>query len=212
MLSIQITSPGIEPEIKRLSELGKSVEPRRILAVAGKQLQDDLQDHFTARNSEPNKQGWPKKNFWAGIANATKFDSASVSDSEAVVVVNDPAINQKVYGGTIRPTHARNLAIPMNEDAYKAGKPSAIQRNFLRLIVTRSGAYLVEREAVNIRPRGGKKVGYRPASEMGGRFWYHLVPSVTQAKDERALPDASYLEGSVMSAIRGVFEKELEKS
>jgi hypothetical protein len=212
MISINIAGPDIDSEIKRLIALDKSVEPRRILKAAGKQLQDDLQDHFSSRNSEPNKQGWPKKNFWAGIANATKFDSSSVSDSEAIVVINDPAINQKVYGGTIRPTHGRALAIPMNADAYKAGSPRKLQTNFLRLLVTRSGAYLVEREATKIGLSRRKKGGYRPTGQIGEKFWYHLVPSVTQAKDERALPESSFLEGSVMSAIRGVFEAELQKS
>jgi len=208
MININISGPDLAPEIKRLADIGGDFTPA--MKAGGKQLEKDLRDHFAARNEEPNKQGWPKKNFWSGIRRATALVYAVAT--EAVVSISDPAINQKVYGGTITPKRVRMLAIPMNADAYKAGSPRESQTNFLRLLVTRSGVYLVEREATNIRPRGGKKGGYRPASEMGGRFWYHLVPSVTQAKDERALPNESYLEGSVMSAIRGVFEKELEKS
>jgi len=210
MLSINIQSPDLAPEVTRLIALEKSVEPVRILKAAGKQLETDLQDHFSARNSEPNKRGFPKRNFWAGIRRSTAL--ASVSDSEAVVSISNPAINQKVYGGTITPKSGRALALPMNADADKAGSPRALPTNFLHLIVTKSGVYLVEREATKIGLSRRKKGGYRPTGEMGGRFWYHLVPSVTQKKDERALPEPSYLEGSVTAAIRGVFEKELEKS
>jgi len=205
MLSVKIESPDVDREIKRLSDIGGDFTPA--LKAGGKQLETDLRDHFAARNQEPNKEGWPKRNFWAGIRRSTALSSFSAS--EAVVLISDPAINQKVYGGTITPKRVRNLPLPMNADAYRAGSPRELQTNFLRLIVTRSGAYLVEREAVNIRPRGGKKVGYRPASEMGGRFWYHLVPSVTQQPDPRALPDESYLEGSVLAAIRGVLDAEI---
>jgi hypothetical protein len=208
MLSINITGPDLAPEIKRLSSIDRQVSGTAILKAAGKQLEIDLRDHFSARNQEPNKQGWPKKNFWAGIAEATAL--ASVSDNEATVSVSDPAINQKVFGGTIKPKPGRNLTIPQNAEAYTAGSPRNLPANFLRLLVTRSGkVYLVENDP-NLRPRGKK--GYKPGMSFAGRFWYRLVPSVTQAPDPRALPEESYLEGSVMSAIRGVFDAQIKKN
>jgi len=209
MLIINITAPDLAPEIKRLNDLGRGgPAPQRMMKVAGKQLETDLRDHFTARNAEPNKQGWPKKNFWAGISRSTAL--ASFSESEAVVSVSEPAINQKVFGGTITPKRGRNLAIPQNAEAYAAGSPRNLPANFLRLLVTRSGkVYLVENDPT-LRPRGKK--GYKPGMSFSGRFWYRLVPSVTQAPDPRALPYESYLEGSVLSAIRGVFDSEFEKT
>lgn len=199
MLSINITAPDLGPEINRLQRMPS--EPRRIMNAAGKQLEGDLRDHFQARNQEPNKQGFPRKNFWAGIANKTLFSSMSLSGDEAVVTVSDPAINQKVYGGTITPKRGRALAIPLIGEAYKAGSPRALQNNFLRLLVTKAGkAFLVERETTK-----GKSMSF------AGRFWYQLVPKVTQAPDPRALPEPSYLEGSVLAAIRGVIEPEILK-
>jgi hypothetical protein len=197
MLSINITAPDLGPEINRLQRMPS--EPRRIMNAAGKQLEGDLRDHFQARNQEPNKQGFPRKNFWAGIGRATALSSYSAS--EAVVTVSDPAINQKVYGGTITPKRGRALAIPLIGEAYKAGSPRALQNNFLRLLVTKAGkAFLVERETTK-----GKSMSF------AGRFWYQLVPKVTQAPDPRALPEPSYLEGSVLAAIRGVIEPEILK-
>ena len=204
MISINITAPDLAPEIKRLSELGKGIPaPARILGAAGKQLEGDLRDHFAARNQEPNKQGFPKRNFWAGIQSSTAL--ASVSDSEAVVAISAPAINQKVYGGTITPKRGRMLAIPLNAEAYAAGSPRALNANFLRILVSKSKkVFLVENDPT-LKPKGKK-----PGMSFGGRFWYRLVPSVTQEKDPRALPDESYLYGSVMSAIRGVLDAQVE--
>ena len=210
MLSINITAPDLEPEIKNLALLGKQVSGPAILRAAGKQLETDLQYHFSVRNSEPNKQGFPKRNFWAGIAKSTKFDSTSISDSEAIVVVNAPAISQKVFGGTITPKSGRMLAIPMNAEAYAAGSPRALNTNFLRLLVTkRKRVFLVENDST-LKPKGKK--GYKPGMSFGGRFWYQLVPKVTQQPDPRALPDENYLLGSVMSAIRGVLDAQIDRA
>jgi len=206
MLTITITEPAMPEELKSLPAF--LAHPKPLLAAGGKQLVGDLRDHFGARNEEPNKMGWPKKNFWAGIRRSTEL--AEVSDSEAKVSISDPAINQKVFGGTITPKRGRNLAIPQNDEAYMAGSPRNLPAGFLRLLVARSGGvYLVENDS-SLRPKGKK--GSKPGMSFAGRFWYHLVPSVTQEPDPNALPDEDYLLGSVMYAIRGVLDTEIERT
>lgn len=207
MLTINITEPAMPEELRRIPEL--LAHPKPLLAAGGQQLASDLRDHFGERDKQPNKMGWPSKHFWAGIRGATAL--ASVSDDSATVSISDPAINQKVYGGTITPKRGRMLAIPMNADAYRAGSPRSLQTDFLHIIATRKGVFLVEREATKIARRRGKKGGYKPVGQMGLRFWYHLVPSVTQDPDPNALPDENYLYGSVLYAIRGVLDAEIER-
>lgn len=206
MLTINITEPAMPEELKSLPEL--LARPRPLLAAGGNQLASDLRDHFGERNEQPNKRGWPKKNFWAGIRSATAL--ASVSDDSAIVSISDPAINQKVFGGTITPKRGRMLAIPENAEAYVAGSPRNLPAGFLRLLVARSGGvYLVENDS-SLQPKGKK--GSKPGMSFSGRFWYHLVPSVTQDPDPNALPDEDYLYGSVMFAIRGVLDAEIERN
>ena len=206
MLTINITEPEMPEELKRLPEF--LANPKPLLAAGGKQLAGDLQDHFGIRNDQPNKRGWPKKNFWAGIRSATAL--AEVSDDSATVSISDPAINQKVFGGTITPKRGKMLAIPENADAYMAGSPRNLPAGFLRILVSRSGGvYLVENDS-SLRPKG--KRGSKPAMSFAGRFWYHLVPSVTQDPDPNALPNEDYLYGSVLYAIRNVMETKIERT
>jgi len=204
MLTINITEPAMPEELKTIPKF--LANPRPLLAAGGRQLVSDLQDHFAERNDQPNKKGWPKKNFWAGIRGATAL--AEVSDNSATVSISDPAINQKVYGGTITPKRGKMLAIPLIADAYVAGSPRTLPINFLRLMVARSGGvYLVENDSTRA-PKGRNK----PGMSFAGRFWYHLVPSVTQDPDPNALPNEDYLYGSVLYAIRGVLDNEIERT
>ena len=49
-----------------LVEIAGPLQNRRGLnAVLAQRLADELKDHFRAKNAHPNKQGWPKTNFWA---------------------------------------------------------------------------------------------------------------------------------------------------
>lgn len=93
-----------------------------ILEVAGAAGERRLQDHFQQRNETPNQRGFTRRNFWAGLAQVT--GPTNVAGSEAIVTVNDPAFNLKVFGGDIRPKRGRALAIPETDLAYQAGSPS----------------------------------------------------------------------------------------
>src|SRR5437868_6486786 len=84
-----------------LSRIAASLEDRQPLnAALGKRAEIELRNHFEERNREPNKKGWDKLEFWARIRGATAFVSAD--KNAAHVVIADPAINQKIFGGTIK--------------------------------------------------------------------------------------------------------------
>lgn len=172
-----------------LAAIAQSLDDRQPLnAVLGKRAEIELRDHFEKRNAEPNKAGWDKLEFWARIRNATSFVSAD--KNAAHVVIADPAINQKVFGGTIKPRDATYLALPAIAEAY--GKSPRVF-DFLHVIRFHSGAVaLVETDRTLIRFGKKKKDGTRTVFDEGrslrGRVWYWLARSVTQAPDERALP------------------------
>jgi hypothetical protein len=89
-----------------------------------------------------------------------------VTEHQATVSIASPAFAQKLYGGTITPKRGKFLAIPATQEAYAAGSP-------------REGGI----------PGLFRPKGRRFLMNPEGRVEYWLVPSVTQAKDPRALPD-----------------------
>jgi len=56
--------------------------PRQLLSVAAKAVQTLLRAHFLRRNQTPNKNNWPRKNFWNSIRRATAIES--ITDTQAI--------------------------------------------------------------------------------------------------------------------------------
>lgn len=204
MLNILIED-HVTPEIQR--QIREYDSPEILLAALGKRLETDLRKHFLDRNSEPNQRNWPKKNFWSRIASATALES--VSGNEAVVAISDPAINQKVHGGTITPKRGKYLAIPARGEAYAAGSPRRF--DFLQVIFGRGRrpVALAERPRTDIRWGGRNKKGQRRVTEghtrPGGLVWYWLTKSVTQGPDRRALPEPGVIYAGISETIREFF-------
>ena len=155
-----------------LTRLYDRVAPGRrqpLLRVLGRRLEHSLRKHFQTRDAEGNKRGWPRSHFWNRLRRATAF--AGATDSAAKVTVADPALAQKVHGGTIRPIQAKALAIPLRAEAKVAGRPSArLIPGLFILKSARGGVFLARRE------------------DRALRLYYKLVKSVTQQADPRALP------------------------
>ena len=170
---IQInTSDGASPALARITA---SLTDRKPLhAVLGKRGEIEARAHFESRNSEPNKQGWPRQQFWARIRTATAFTSAD--DSGAVVTIADPAINQKIYGGTITPKEGTYLALPAIAEAY--GRSPRSLPNLTALIRWRDGqrraVALVENYSTPIRIGRERRDGSRKITRgevRGGTLW-----------------------------------------
>lgn len=142
-------------------------DARALHAVLGKRAELELRDHFIARGDEPNRNGWPKQNFWQDIAKATALYDAD--EDRALVIIADGRFNQKYYGGTITPKEAKNLALPAIAAAYGE---SPLQHDLTPLFRRVNG----EARAIALQDRSGT-------------IWFWLVRSVTQEADEEALPD-----------------------
>lgn len=201
MIEIEIKDLA-SPQIAKLAGALKS--PRPLLAAAGKRVEVDLRAHFLRRNAQGNRQGWPRTNFWNRIRKSTALDH--VNDQEAVVSVSDPAINQKLHGGTITPKRGKYLAIPARAEAYGHSP-----RDFddLEFIPTARGGMLVQR--VQSLLRRGKK-GFRSGGKPGGGTFFFLVKSVTQAADPEALPPREDLDAAVHAEVRAWISRRLSRS
>lgn len=130
----------------------------------------------------PNKRGWPTTGFWAQCARGTNFE---VVPEGVVLSVHQVGINQRLYGGTIRPVNAKALTIPISPDAYgkRAGEIPG-----LFLLRTQKGAYLVTH-------------GDGSKEDSTLHFMYRLASSVTQKADSTAIPPKEKLEAAVMKAV-----------
>jgi hypothetical protein len=200
-----------------LEELLQAMAPERILQVAGKAVEVELRQHFLDRNSEGNKQGWPPNNFWNRIRNATAL--GEVTPIDATVVVADPAMNQKIYGGTITPKRCKYLALPASAQAYAAGSPREGGGPNLTFAFGFDSQRQVWRPALvakyNYQRRAakGKKAGQlvnakaTKATEGAGTVWYWLVASVTQDPDPDALPDRAVIDQKIGDALDAMLER-----
>jgi hypothetical protein len=183
-MDLSITVSGSAgPTLQRVTE---GITHRRPLnARLGKRGEIELREHFRERNAEPNKQGFPSADFWNRIRKATAL--SAVDESGATVSISDPAIAQKIYGGTITPKEGKYLTIPAIAAAY--GKSPRSINNlepFVRWINGAPRAF-----ALGIPATTGISSGKKGESESQGTVFYWLVLSVTQKRDPRALPERS---------------------
>lgn len=191
-----------------IAALIESLENRTPLhAAMGKRAEIEYRDWFETRENEPNKKGWPKQHFWARIRTATAYRSAD--EAGAVVGIADPALAQKIHGGTITPKEGTYLTIPAIAEAYGH---SARSFDFLQFRRFKSGAAaLVETDRTLLKFGRKRKDGTRNLSDEGrsqrGRVWYWLARSVTQAADPRASPEEAAMQTALLDEVGMFFER-----
>lgn len=172
-------SPALQARIDALAPAGRT----EFLTRAGKRSEQLLKRHFRAREATgKNKQGWPRQHFWARIGRATAFVGAN--PSSAMVTIADPAINQKIHGGSIEAPPGKFLAIPLRAKAYGKKPSSGLIEN---LFIIRSR---VTKKLFLARKEGRKLVLY-----------YILVKRTKpQAPDRDALPPMTAFNEEVRQA------------
>ena len=169
---------------------------RKVWAAAGGALESLVRRHFLERGREPNKQGWPSRNFWAKEG-AQKTALIGVTESGATIGISSPAIAHKIQGGTIRPKRGKMLAIPASARAYAAGSP-------------RAGKW-ASGELFLVRPSGKNPFLASAAGDaITPQYW--LVPSVTQAPDPRTLPTPEAMAEAVEQAAADAVTRILEET
>lgn len=176
-----------------LLKLDSVLENRRGLnAALGVRLQDELKDHFYLRNSQPNKRGWPKQDWWLGVADATQL--TEVNDTGATVTIaHQEGFYMRVHGGTIVPREAKALTIP--------GIPEA------------AGKSVAEYEAASghklFRPAGARYLAFSDDGGESVTLAYFLVKRVTRVADPDALPSMEKLSDSLLEEANDYVEGSL---
>lgn len=201
---------AVTPELEKI--MANVRDRTQLHGSLGGRAERALRDHFARREAEPNKRGWPKQHFWDQIRSATAL--GTVDGAGATITINDERLAQKIYGGTIRPGLGKKyLAIPEIAEASGISPKSLTNLRPLVRYVNgeRRAVALVERKASAIKYGRKRKDGTRKitqtASILGGAVWYWLVKSVTQRKDERALPDAKGFRRELIEQTREYFKQ-----
>jgi hypothetical protein len=175
-----------------------------------------MKGHFRLRQGEGNKKGWPLPKFWFGVKNtmASATGVAEVTEQQAIVTVADARMNQKVFGGTIRPKRAKTLVIPLTAAAARmASDGGSLRDEDLKLIVTKKGAFLAK-ESFESRGATGRRRGKQPPGIQRQRlqFLFRLVKSVTQKADPRALPTPEQFNESLRSTADKIVPRLIRRS
>jgi hypothetical protein len=164
MISIKLEKDEVTPHLRKLLKEAESNGP--LAKVLGRAGANTLKKHFRSRNKTPNQLGGTRTNFWSRVAESVQ--SPVSRPGKIVIPVSHPAIAQKVFGGTITPKKAKNLAIPIDAQAH--GKSPRVFP-LLQFAMTRAGVKLL-----GLKENGGFKA------------LYILKKSVTQDADPKALP------------------------
>ena len=98
--------------------LGRVENPRRVLMAAGRELRNQLVEHFRGKDrTDANKLSDRREHFWLQVARSTN-NPEQTGYNAVSVTVSDPRIAQKVFGGKIEAKEAGALTIPESEKAY----------------------------------------------------------------------------------------------
>lgn len=199
-LTVTVDSADLNRFLVRFS--GELENPVGLHKVLGTRLADEFITHFRARNSEPNKMGAPKTNYWAQIAASTSL--GQVDAAGATVIIGDQRFAIQLHGGTITPTGGRKfLTIPLIPAArgklvseYEANSGNKLIRpGRAKVLMERSdqgnASTLSARKFRTRTSTGYRDVTVRARSLL--RPVYALAESVTLQEDPRALPDRNAL-------------------
>lgn len=203
MISVSVTVDAKDAHAFLVQISGELKHPKGLNDALGRRLARELQGHFRGRNSEPNKMGAPKTNFWAQVAEVTQLTEAT--DAGAVVSVADVRYRIQLFGGTIKPTGGRKfLTIPIIKEARGLRVSAYEKRSGNKLFRLPGTRLLFERdrtgvsstmsvEKVSVRRADGTfhQVGMRAKSRI--RPVFALAESATIKRDPNAFPDTARL-------------------
>ncbi len=217
MISLTLLAPQANPEaIKAVDHI--YANPLAMLNVAGRSVRQGLRDHFQHKQeTEPNKLGGKRTNFWADVARSVSAPEQTDANS-VTVTIDHAAINQKVHGGTIRPKSPRKrIAIPINPIAYgvqPSNSPYALTLAYRRNKAGKLSLFLAlatDSDRSKSYKYGGTQATQekRKVTATPGTLLYLLLTSVTQKPDPTALPANGVLEAAAQQGAKDFIDQAL---
>ena len=183
-------APAFSLSLKGDAELADALKrrlapPEALADAAARGVSNLVVDHLRARNaSATRREGFPSTGYWAKAAEATVTDRQGCV---ARVVVRAPGIRLHRYGGTVRPTSGKSLAIPARAEVAGVWPREFTQQS-------KSGLFLWW-------PKG-RKAGALARREGSGHLtilWW-LVGATHHKPDPTVLPNAEQLKTAAFDA------------
>ena len=183
-------APAFSLSLKGDEELADALErrlapPEALADAAARGVSNLVVDHFRARNaSATRREGFPSTGYWAQAAEATVTDRQGCV---ARVLVRAPGIRLHRYGGTVRPTSGKSLAIPARAEVAGVWPREWAQR---------------EAQGLFFWWPKGRKAGALARREPSGHLtilWW-LVGATHHRADPTVLPDESQMKSAAFDA------------
>lgn len=182
------------PKLRAILGQLTPAQRRMMLGRLGKELERQLKAHFTQRDREGNKNGWPRQHFWSREVRA-KTALRDYDANKATVGIDSAAFRFKLNGGTIKPGPGKRfLALPMRPEAYG--------------VLPRAGT-IPGLFAIRSKVLGKAWLATREGGAL--RFYWRLVPSVHQDADPNALPPVDQMKAALEKRADQEFQRLLEK-
>lgn len=176
-VSLNVTA-AVPEELRACLVLLRHRQP--LMERLGGYAERALREHFRKRNLEPNKSGFRKSDWWASVRTATAFTAAD--QDNATVTIAHRQFPLRLFGGVVRPSQMKNMAIPVNPAA--AGKwPSEYPDGELFPLISKKGERFLAKKGAG---KNAKAVLY-----------FRLTPKAVHKPDPRALPDMQKLEADL---------------
>jgi hypothetical protein len=199
--SVQITDTATP----RLASLGLSARGPAVRRVMGGGVAAALRKHFARLEQErKNRLRGKRTHFWAEVRQGVQ--QPALTEGGILVTINHVGAAQRYYGGTIRPTKKKWIAVPARAEAYgrRPEEFSDLHFVFLRGDL----AALVQAEG----DTGRRSIDAKGAG--GGVFWW-LKKRVYQKPDPSVLPSSDELQAAATEAgnehVRTLMLRKLEK-
>ncbi len=129
------------------SLLARCKRPAVVVQAGAKAVQVAISQHLRALQARPNQSGFAHRRFFAGRPDSVERNvgTSRLSPNEAVVSIADPRFVHRIKGGLVRPKRAKNIAIPLTEEANRASGKGSIKESLpgLRPAVIKGNKYLV---------------------------------------------------------------------
>lgn len=195
MIAFTFKADGTLQRIQSLRKKAKN--PRAMMLFGGRAINNRLKKHFRDKNrSNPNKLGGKRENFWLKVGQSVQVPVVNSAGTIVEIDINDPRFAQKVFGGEIRAKRVKNLALPLEPEAYGRSPKTFEAETGIKLVFIkqRDNALLAQ-----VKEGGALQIEYL------------LTPKVNQQADPTALPSEKDLTDTFVGAAEKIVQRQTEE-